>query len=172
MLLIPVTWQTADSGKLTHENQRLPWISTMPIFNHFGKKKYTFLQKTQNVYICFYTHNCVSFMDALKVVARRHHVQNTVASFNQTWHTASMSQGTSCFFRWRASPFFKGRYLRNTLKKFKTLLKNYWENFNQIWHKTSLDEGDSSLFKWRTMHQIQNSRRYTFCIFSMIYIHI
>ena len=34
-LLIPATRQTSDSGELTNGNQRSPWISTMPLSNHF-----------------------------------------------------------------------------------------------------------------------------------------
>ena len=56
-------------------------------------------------------------------------------------------------FKWRATPFPKGRQLGNNENKFTTfknlLLQNYWANFNQTWHKVSLGEGDSSLFKWR-----------------------
>ena len=52
-LLIPVTWQTADSGELTHENQRWPWLSTMPIFNHDRITKLYSSKDKQKVYNFF-----------------------------------------------------------------------------------------------------------------------
>ena len=68
--MIPVTWQTADSGELTHENQRLPWKSTMPIFNHFGISNLYFSTENKKSVHFFYAHNCVVFMDGLIVVAK------------------------------------------------------------------------------------------------------
>ena len=47
------------------------------------------------------------------------------ANFNQTWHNASLGEGDSSLFKWRAPPFSKGRLLRNsenTLTKLKNLL--------------------------------------------------
>ena len=36
-------------------------------------------------------------------------LQNHLANFNQTWHKASFGKGDSTFWKWRATPFFKGR---------------------------------------------------------------
>ena len=36
-------------------------------------------------------------------------LQNHWANFNQTWHKASLGEGNSSLFYWRALPFFKGR---------------------------------------------------------------
>ena len=75
-------------------------------------------------------------------------LQNHWAYFNQTWHKASLGEGNSCLFKWRALPFSKGRLLpnsENTLMNFKNLLAlNHWASFNQTCHKSSLDEGNSS----------------------------
>ena len=46
---------------------------------------------------------------------------NHWANFTQTWHKASLGEGDSSLFKWRATPFSKGRHLRNsknTLTKF------------------------------------------------------
>ena len=67
-LLIPVTWQIADSGELTHGNQRLPWLSTMPMLNHFSITNLYFSKEKKCVQL-FYVHNCFVFMDVLNVVA-------------------------------------------------------------------------------------------------------
>ena len=71
-------------------------------------------------------------------------LQNHRANFNHTWHNASLGEGNSSLFKWRAQRFSKGRYmsLRNiqkTLTKYQNLLQNRWTNFTQIWHKASLD---------------------------------
>ena len=61
-------------------------------------------------------------------------LQNHWTNFNQTWHNASLGEGDSSLFKWRAQPFSKGRWLRNiknTLTKSKNpLLPNGWANFN------------------------------------------
>ena len=36
-------------------------------------------------------------------------LQNHWANFNQTWHKASLGEGDSSLFKWRAPPFSKGR---------------------------------------------------------------
>ena len=36
-------------------------------------------------------------------------LQNHWAEFNQTWHKASLGEGNSSLFKWRAPPFSKGR---------------------------------------------------------------
>ena len=36
-------------------------------------------------------------------------LQNHWANFNQTWHKASLGEGDSSLFKWRAPPFPKGR---------------------------------------------------------------
>ena len=74
-------------------------------------------------------------------------LKNHYANFNQTWHKASLGEGDSSLFKWRAPPFSKGRNSENTLTKLKNLLLNHWANFNQTWHKASLGEWDSILFK-------------------------
>ena len=62
-------------------------------------------------------------------------------------HKASLSEGDSSLFKWRATPFSKGGWYQkseNTFIKIKNLFQNHWANFNQTWHKASLVEGDAS----------------------------
>ena len=47
-------------------------------------------------------------------------LQNHWANFNQTWHKASLGEGDSSMFKWRAPPFSKERW--KTLTKLKHLL--------------------------------------------------
>ena len=82
-------------------------------------------------------------------------LQNHWTNFNQTWPKASLGEGDSSLFKWRARPFPSGdnyEIAKNTLTKLESLLlQNHWANFNQTWPKASLGKGDSSLFKWRVL---------------------
>ena len=49
-------------------------------------------------------------------------LKNPYTTFSLTLHKASLGEGDSFLFKWSATPFFKGKYLRNsenTLTKFK-----------------------------------------------------
>ena len=43
-------------------------------------------------------------------------LQNNWANFNQTWHNSSLGEGESSFFKWRALPFSKGKYIDEIAK--------------------------------------------------------
>ena len=53
----------------------------------------------------------VSFSDRLSSVVCLFHLllQNHLANFNQTWHKVFLGEGDSSLFKWRATPFPKGR---------------------------------------------------------------
>ena len=69
-------------------------------------------------------------------------LQDHLARFNQTWHKASLSDGNSVLFKWRATPFTKERWLQNAKIHWRLLkiifsIQNNRDNFNQTWHKAS-----------------------------------
>ena len=74
-------------------------------------------------------------------------LQNHRANSIQTLQKAALGEGDSSLFKWRASPFSKGRKLRNggnILAKIKNLfLQNHRANSIQTCHKASLGNGDS-----------------------------
>ena len=85
-----------------------------------------------------------------------------LANFNQTWHKVFLDEGDSYLFKWRATPFYWEKIMKNILMKFKNLLlQNCWANLNQTWHKASLGEENSSLFKGRAI-PFSKSKKYLF----------
>ena len=72
-------------------------------------------------------------------------LQNHLANFNQTCHKASVGEGDSSLFKWRVTPFSRGRQYwkcKIILKIFKNLLlQNRLAYLNQTWHKASLGRG-------------------------------
>ena len=61
-------------------------------------------------------------------------IQNHKTNFNQTWNEALWD---SSLFKWRDTPFFKGRWLIKIVRMFwKILLQNQLGNLLQSWNKT------------------------------------
>ena len=88
------------------------------------------------LYVALFIGDCMHEHDVL--------VTDHWANSIKTWHKASLGNGDSSLFKWRATPFSKGNKLRNSeniLTKFKNLLHNHWANLNQTWHKASLGNG-------------------------------
>ena len=61
----------------------------------------------------FYDCPSLSLSSCVGVVINFSHIhlllQNHWANFNQTWHKASLSEGDSSLFKWKATPFSKER---------------------------------------------------------------
>ena len=96
---------------------------------------------------------CSSVPSSVNFLHFRLFLQSHWVNYSQTWHRASLGEGDSSSFKWRATSFPKGRQLRNSknvLTKFKNLPQNHLANFNQqTWHKTSFAKGKINFFIWR-----------------------
>ena len=118
--------------------QRYDLTTFIPVFVFSSSKLKSQVSFWSPVVVHPYVHLSVNFSHFYLLP------QNCWANFNQTWHKASLGQGDSCYFKWRAPPFSKGRYNKKAkyIDKLKNLLQNHWANFIQTWHKASLSHKD------------------------------
>ena len=95
-------------------------------------------------------------------------LQNHWANFNQTWHKASLGEGDSSLFTWRATFFSKGRWMwnnENILMKFYNLLQNHWAN-----HKSST--GWNSYVTWSPIPELCSKKSKLLAMFNLIVMNI
>ena len=71
------------------------------------KLKWAFLITCRPSSVCLSV--CVSVRPSINFSHFHLLLQNHWANFNQTWHKASLGEGDSSLFKWRAPPFCKGR---------------------------------------------------------------
>ena len=77
-------------------------------------------------------------------------LQNHWANFNQTCHKASLGEGNSSLFKWRAPPFSKGRLLRNSENKLTKFKKSSPEPLSQFQPNLA-----QSILGWRGFKFVQ-----------------
>ena len=73
------------------------------------------------------------------------------ANFNPTLHTAYLDEEHLSLFKWRNTPFSKGRWLhkqnsKNSLTTLKKTSPEPLDQFQPNWHEASLSEDDSIFF--------------------------